>query len=316
MINNHNDKLFIRSKYAQKLINGRDFFLQKKNIEPEEEPLEPFMRVTDDILCVREHRYNIRSVYIIPFVIAWWIILIYTVNGIGLNSASINTGMERLVQYEEMEDEGRYFSNYKARNYNYYKVIFGEEKNYSFFRFIKAVYLYGGEGIREHVKDMLIITSIIVVITLYITFFLIKSPRPADIYFDRRRKIVYTWVLGRLAACRFENLGFLERSTGVIFYLYGDKRNDHGNYDLIRMKVQPTGGVILNSEEGNNYFLQQIFNFMEFGKSSLITGGSFKRSQPKTYFFNDKKPEQFEERLKDILEHEHILPKLYRNLKE
>ncbi|GAD75011.1 hypothetical protein VAZ01S_017_01060 [Vibrio azureus NBRC 104587] len=55
---------------------------------------------------------------------------------------------------------------------------------------------------------------------------------------------------------------------------------------------------------------------MEFSKSSLITGDSFKRSQPKTYFFTDKKPEPFEERLKDILEHEHILPKLYRNLKE
>ncbi|AUI88118.1 hypothetical protein BS333_17300 [Vibrio azureus] len=314
MINN--DKLFIRSKYAQKLINGRDFFLQKKNIEPEEEPLEPFMRVTDDILCVREHRYNIRSVYIIPFVIAFWIILIYAVSNIGLNSNNISYAKEKLIEYEEMKKSGIYFDEFDTNSLNYFKGLFGENKKYSIINYLKTVYLYANEGHREAVKNNLITIAIISIFTFYLTLFFIKSPRPADIYFDRRRKIVYTWVLGRLAACRFENLGFLEKSTGVVLYLYGDKRNDHGNYDLIRMKVQPTGGVFLNSEEGNNYFLQQIFNFMEFGKSSLITGDSFNRNQPKTYFFTDKKPEPFEERLKDILEHEHILPKLYRNLKE
>ena len=79
---------------------------------------------------------------------------------------------------------------------------------------------------------------------------------------------------------------------------------------------KPTRKVILNTARDNNDFFQQIFNFMENGKSAVITSDQFFRPQPKTYFMIDKKPEPFEERLEKLLEREHELPKLYRYLQE
>lgn len=59
----------VRFRYAQKLIDGRDEFANQKVIEPTGQPPEPFMRVTDDIISIRDARHDIRSVYLIPVVV-------------------------------------------------------------------------------------------------------------------------------------------------------------------------------------------------------------------------------------------------------
>ena len=83
-------------------------------------------------------------------------------------------------------------------------------------------------------------------------------PRPADIYFDRKRGIVYTWFFGRVAACRFENLGFLEHRTGLQLYLYCENKKGKIGYctqpTIQPILIQPTGKVTLNGEKDNDYF--------------------------------------------------------------
>ncbi|MCW8349419.1 hypothetical protein MD535_25965, partial [Vibrio sp. ZSDZ65] len=95
------------------------------------------------------------------------------------------------------------------------------------------------------------------------------------------------WFFGRLAACRFENLGFLERKTGMELYLYSENKKRKGGYDVVPIIVQPTGKVHFNTEKDNDYFLAQIFNFMDNGKSAVITGESFRRSESHSYFCID-----------------------------
>ena len=316
MSEHKNPNEFIRSKYAQKLINGRDFYSKLEGIPSDSEPLEPIMSVTDDILAIRDNRHNLRFVYLIPLVIAFWIILIYSFNQVAPNSASINTAKENLIKYQEMQTRGDYFNEYKVRDFNYSKALFGDSGNYNFIKYLRAAYLFGSKGHREALKDNLTLVALITIATIFITIFLIRTPRPANIYFDRKRQIVYTWFFDRIAACSFENLGFLEKRTGVVFYLYAENKKKQGGYDMARVTVQPIGAVAFNTEEGNDYFLQQIFNFMDDGKKAVVTGESFHRPQPKTYFILDKKPEPFEDRLEKILKKEYLLPNLYYSLKE
>ncbi|GLR06668.1 hypothetical protein GCM10007906_42560 [Vibrio hyugaensis] len=306
----------VRFRYAQKLVDGRDEFANRKVIEPTGQPPEPFMQVTDDIISIRDARHDIRSVYLIPVVVVVWFLFIFILSDLGLNSASISRGKELLIHYQEKEQNGGYFDDYDSRDYSYYKIMFANNGDYSLVNYIRAVYKVGHEGARKGLKKRLEATGVSALIVFLVTVFFIRTLRPTDIFFDRKRGIVYTWFYGRVAACRFENLGFLEKSSGIVFYLYAENKKSKGGYDMVPIRIQPTRKVILNTARDNNDFFQQIFNFMENGKSAVITGEQFHRPQPKTYFMIDKKPEPFEERLEKLLEREHELPKLYRYLQE
>ncbi|MBN3575679.1 hypothetical protein [Vibrio neptunius] len=306
----------VRFRYAQKLMDGRDEFVNQKVITPTDQPPEPFMQVTDDIISIRDARHTIRSVYLVPVVVVFWLLSIFFINDLGLDPSTVRFSQKMLNHYKLKESEGGYFSIHQNQEYSFYKTVFDEEGSYSIISHIKGVRLYGSEGQKNALRKGFIATSITVFFTILITVFFMRTPRPENIFFDRKRGIVYTWFYGRVAACRFEHLGFLEKSTGIVLYLYAENRKGKDGYDMVPIRIQPTGKIILNTARDNNDFFQQIFNFMENGKSAVITGEKFYRPQPKTYFMIDKRPEPFEARLEKLLQQEHVLPKLYRYLQE
>ncbi|UUM31579.1 hypothetical protein [Vibrio japonicus] len=306
----------VRYQYPKRLSKWRESFAsQFKPIQPAHDPLEPFMAVTDDVLSVRDARHGLRFAYLLPLVIGLWVLSFFFIGKLGSNTASIHTGEEKLAKYQKMEAQGLPFSEYHKEDYKYYKLMFENDGEYSLIGYTKAVLAHGTETQRKFLISDSVIAGVVLSLTLFFTIFFIKSPKPAHIYFDRKRGLVYTWFFGRLAACRFENLGFLERKTGLLLYFYCENKKGKGGYDVVPVTVQPTGKVNLNSGRDNDYFFAQVFNFMDNGKSAVITGESFHRPESKTYFFIDKKPEPFEERLEKLLEHEHVLPDLYANLK-
>ncbi len=305
----------IRYQYPQRLSKWRDSFASQFKLQPDNDPLEPFMTVTDDILSVRDARHGARFAYLLPLVIGLWILSFTFIGDLGPNSASVSYGRDKLAEYKAKYIKGSYFDDYHNRRFSYYRTMFDNDGNYSFLSYNKAIFTYGRESQKKYQISHLVIASVTLLLTLFFTVFFIKSPKPAYIYFDRKRRLVYTWFFGRLAACRFENLGFLERKTGLLLYFYCESKKHKGGYEVAPVTVQPTGKVHLNSASDNDYFLAQLFNFMDNGKSAVITGDSFQRPESNTYFFIDKRPEPFEERLEKLLEQEHVLPKLYANLK-
>ncbi|MCE7732634.1 MULTISPECIES: hypothetical protein [Vibrio harveyi group] len=303
----------VRYQYPQRLSQWRESFAsQFEPIKPAHEPLEPFMTVTDDVLTVRDARHGLRFAYLLPLVIGLWVLSFLFIDRIGPHPDEVAYAKEKISYYENKEREGL---PYDKQRKDYFEAFFSENGDYSFWNYLNAVANYSSERHRESVYFYVSISLIALFLAISATVFFVKSPKPAHIYFDRKRGLVYTWFFGRLAACRFENLGFLERKTGLLLYLYCENKKRKGGYDVFPITVQPTGKVHLNSERDNNYFFAQVFNFMDNGKSAVITGKSFHRPESKTYFFIDKRPEPFEERLEKLLEHEHVLPDLYENLK-
>ncbi|UUM31581.1 hypothetical protein [Vibrio japonicus] len=303
----------VRYQYPQRLSKWRESFAsQFKPIQPVHDPLEPFMMVTDDVLTVRDARHGLRFAYLLPLVLGLWVLSFVFIERVGPHPDEIAYAKESISYYEMKESEGL---PYDKQFYAYSKALFSENGDYSFGNYLNAVANYSSQTYRESVYFNVAISLIAISLAVCTTVFFIKSPKPAHIYFDRKRGLVYTWFFGRLAACRFENLGFLERKTGLLLYFYCENKKGKGGYDVVPVTVQPTGKVHLNSERDNDYFFAQVFNFMDNGKSAVITGESFHRPESKTYFFIDKRPEPFEERLEKLLEHEHVLPDLYANLK-
>ncbi|MDA0120943.1 hypothetical protein, partial [Vibrio sp. T11.5] len=139
----------VRFRYAQKLMDGRDEFVNQKAIAPTDQPPEPFMQVTDDIISIRDARHTIRSVYLVPVVVVVWFLFIFILSDLGLNSASISHGKEQLSRYQEEEQKGAYFDDYDRRKYSYYQMIFADNGDYSLVNYIRAVHKLGREGARK-----------------------------------------------------------------------------------------------------------------------------------------------------------------------
>ncbi|QXX08155.1 hypothetical protein KW548_21080 [Vibrio neptunius] len=93
-------------QYPQQLVNWREKITQRIPIEPQQDPLEPFMEVTEDALAVRDSLHNLRLPYLLPLVLGLWFIVFLCVGELGFNSASINTGKKRLAEYQIMEERG------------------------------------------------------------------------------------------------------------------------------------------------------------------------------------------------------------------
>ncbi|MBN3580718.1 hypothetical protein, partial [Vibrio neptunius] len=241
-----NHGVLLGYQYPQKLVNWREKITQRIPIEPEQDPLEPFMEVTEDALAVRDSLHNLRLPYLLPLVLGLWFIVFLCVGELGLNTASIDTAKESLIDYQIKEARGEYFDDFDEKYYAYYKMMLDKDGNYSLWGYSQAVFVHGSELEQESLITYLILSGVSLSLAMLFSYVLFKMPRPADIYFDRKRGIVYTWSSGRIGACRFENLGFLEHRTGLHLYLYWEKGGGQVGYCTEATVIQPTGKITLN----------------------------------------------------------------------
>ncbi|WP_251768724.1 hypothetical protein [Vibrio sp. SCSIO 43169] len=266
------------------------------------------MAVNDNVLSIRNAAHNIRSVYFLPWVIGFWLLSISFIYDFGPNGGEVAYANSNVLEMREYEKKG---VDFDREEYLYYEALVGADGKSSKLEYINAVSNYSTDNHRKSVYETIIFISVLVIITIILTAGLIRFPRFAEIHFDRQRGIVYTWRFGKIAACRFENLGFREDKIGLTLFLYGESKKHKSGYWPALYGLQPTGKAHMNSEDDNTFLMAQLFAFMDQGKQAVITGEQFQRAQPKTYLFQDNKPKNFEKRLEAILEREHQLPEIY-----
>ena len=150
-------------------------------------------------------------------------------------------------------------------------------------------------------------------VCIVLTYWYLRFRIMAYLFFDRKKQIVYTWRKGRVAACRFENIGFREETLGLRLFLYGEKKkmDDGYTYKEMEFLIQPSESMFFNSKQDYNLLLAQLFAFMETGKQAVINDAHFEREMPRTWQAKDTQPGDFDARLEEILKREHELPQLY-----
>ena len=294
-----------KRRHAQRLTNWRQKFKDTIELDAYADSSEPIMSVDDNVLSIRNAAHNIRLIYFLPWVIGLWLCFIWIYNDIKPGKTETNYAVHRIAIIDE---GGR---TVDSNEYNLHVSMLGEEGKVTWATYVQAIMKYGDESDKKYLIQQLIILGVLAFVTILFTFLLIRFPRLADIYFDRKRGIVYTWRFGKIAACRFENLGFREDKIGLTLFLYGESKKHQSGYWPTLFGLQPTGKAHMNSEDDNTFLMAQLFAFMDKGKKAVITGESFYRPQPKTYLYQDKKPKDFDSRLAAILAREHELPELY-----
>ncbi|ABV87527.1 hypothetical protein [Shewanella pealeana] len=301
-------KPFWKLRHAQKFVELRNWLNGRVTLKARQDPLNSIMSVDNTTLSVANAFHNIRFAFVAPWVLCGWILLLIQISTFGPNEGEVSFANSNINLKKELIVKG---INYDESDYIYYEALVGKDGESSILEYIDAVSNYGGESYKDSVYLDIIIICVLLVISMMATVAFLRLPRMADIYFDRQRKIVYTWRFGKIAACNFDNLGARENMHGLALFLYSENKKQESGYWPTYFLIQPTGRAHFNNENDNTEFMAQLFAFMEKGKSAVITEERFERPQPKSYLFIDKKPENFEQRLEEILKRDDELPKLY-----
>ncbi|ODS11747.1 hypothetical protein RJD39_02725 [Vibrio scophthalmi] len=294
--------------YARPLSIWWGDLRKEVKIEPLDDPLPPIMSVTDTTMTAKGASQIARMVYLLPLMLLSWFVLYISVNVLHPVSVSkLEESTNEYIQLRKVTYGSDYFDVVSdpivLRKYERVgsdgKMSFEEYLKYREYR--DGGYLYLG----LKVLFFLVCLSI----ASYCTYLMIFFRRQADFYFDRERQIVYTWHHDKVMGCKFENLGIMENKLGLIMFMYGEfpKR---GKYQHIFRYMQPTEKGYFSAEDDNSYFLALILKFMEEGKSAVITGDEFHRSKSFS-LFEDNRPENFEQRLEEVLKREHKLRDVY-----
>ncbi|UTZ41431.1 hypothetical protein [Vibrio campbellii] len=295
---------FRRNKSGiNKLVEFKGECLDEIELVALDDPREPIMSVNDRILAIRNGVHNYRSHYVLPMVIGAWCFLVFLISNIGPTASEVYAAKNALEHKSVLSKE----------DVNYFEALLGDRGNATTFDYINSVLNYSVESHKKSLKDNLIINFLMFLVCIVLTYWYLRFRIMAYLFFDREKQFVYTWRKGRVAACRFENIGFREETLGLRLFLYGEKKktDDGYTYKEVEFLIQPSESMFFNSKQDKNLLLAQLFAFMETGKQAVIKDAHFEREMPRTWQAKDQQPEDFDARLEEILKREHELPQLY-----
>ncbi|WP_186810641.1 hypothetical protein, partial [Vibrio sagamiensis] len=305
------NKPFRSTRYLKRFIELREWINDRVSLGATDNPRNSITLVDDTTLAISSSFHKARFFYLAPWILGVWLFLFYICNTsfwpseaqVEYANYKVELKKELLANNEKLIDE---------EYYHYLEAMVGDDGKSSLFEYINATMQYGFEERKVSLYQDMIIALIVLIISVVSTVLFLRFPRVADIYFDRRRQIVYTWSFGKVLACHFQNLGYREVSLGLYFVFYAKHKKKQ--YWFKDCMVQPTGRIHFNSEDDNTELMAIIFNFMDKGKSAVITGERFECEPDKYYRYYlrvDEKPENFEHQLAELLKRDHELPELY-----
>ncbi|WP_047049519.1 hypothetical protein, partial [Vibrio mexicanus] len=146
------------------------------------------MSVDDDVITVRKANHNARKWSLLPLFFVSLLITLKLLHEFGPSSHEIRYANSIVEASSNPE-----IPYTKAIGDDYIHALVNEKGKTSWGRYIKAVYMHGTEGLKKSLTYTLSFISIALFITLLLGRALIKYPRYAEVYFDRKRGIVYTW---------------------------------------------------------------------------------------------------------------------------
>ncbi len=129
-----------------------------------------------------------------------------------------------------------------------------------------------------------------------LSYLALRMKRIAPLYFDRERRIVYSWRGGRVLAQYYDDVWLYQNNRGIDFALYGFKE---GHPQHFFYTLQPGGTPWYNNAAVMEPAFASIVKFMEEGRDVVFD----KDWEGRRGFFlrEDKKPDDFAEQLEKVL---------------
>lgn len=320
----------IFTKFAQPFSKWWASFRAEVIVVPMDDPLEPIMSVNNDILTIRTGYHTRRNTLLLPLIFSLTIMSFIAFDDLWPNidfykeqaAEKVELRQKDKAKYErwllesqkegDVEKQNRYkrWVNDSKREIRRYMVYVNKEGSPTIFTYLESESI---KGDLVGAIGNLVIPSVIGLLALLAWLLFLLNPRDAEIYFDRRRNVVYTWRKGRLGAAYFDEMGIKENLIGLNIYLQFENKKKDGYWPKVIVGID-AGKLAFHGKDDLTYLLAQLLAFMENGKKAVITGDSYQRA-PSKYFLrgDDKKPDNFEQRLSAVLEASSTLVDTYEN---
>jgi len=295
-----------------KLSEQQDNLLAQK-LAPSPKPREPFNEVIPERLGVRTTAIgNLRFIFLWPCLIGiclslYWIAddfydswkghERYTIEQVAKNKADYGDDyyINLAKKYDGIPDEQLTFKQQVDRSplERYSRLENGKIslKVYAHYFFYES---YAADNKRARYINYGT-AHILGIIILSISLILFR--RRAPLYFDPKRRLIYTWRKGHVWAQHYDNTLYSTSKKTLEFIMFGFNKKDV--FESVAFIITPSGNTYYNSVESYREILSYVCHYMEKGFNSVAT-------QPWTgrrgiYLFNDNKPEDFDEQLERIV---------------
>ena len=286
-----------------------DKFRQAES-SPKAAPMQPIMSVTDEVISLKNTSEKARNIFLLPMLLGWLFGTFQAYDLLWPDLDDLEQSTNEFIELRKRKYGHAYFERVKDPVVLAIYNQVGEDGKTSWSEYLDFRY-DNDDGYSTLVLHFSVILGF-TLITLTLLWWFIRFPRQADIHFDRKRQIVYTWHRNRVCGCHFKHLGFTENTMGIALFFAGEKhKGKKTSYILSQKYIQAYDRGLGGLKEENTRLLSLVLAFMEQGKEVVITDDEFHRKPSSSYLFVDKQPENFEARLEKVLEQEQLLTDLY-----
>ncbi len=261
-------------------------------------PVTPVGEVKSTSVGIRTSFGNIRFMFLLPWLVGACIALYWQVEDVYVTWKSQEESHLRYIRVGKEMYGDDYFSttnnDVAIDRYNRIdqngKMPFDEYLDIRYRDSIGATHRLAGD---------IIFGSINVIAIIVLGVAILSFHRRSPLYFDRNKRIVYTWRKGRVWAQYYDEQWFYQNYQAMTFILYSfDRKGRFGQRNFV---VMPTGNPFMNGEVVYRPVLAFITQFMEKGRDAVFDRDWEGRRG--WYLFEDKKPQDFDEQLETVLQY-------------
>lgn len=278
-----------------KLANQRRNLITENNPEVNI-PFSPIGAISHVTVGLRTSFGNLRFLFLLPWLIGISLGLYWMSSDIYFSwKNKENRYLEMIAHRKQVYGEKYFVHNPRKADLERFQRIDGAGR-LPFFEYLDIRYRDSAYAERRLKADVafggfgLLICMVLIVAIL-------SFHRRAPLYFDRERKIVYTWRSGRAWAQYYDELWYYNNNVAMTFILYRfDKK---GRFKMKRFVVTPSGNPFHNGEALYRPVLAFIVQFMEKGRDAVWT--SDWEGRRGWYLFEDRRPEDLHAQIDKVL---------------
>jgi len=265
-----------------------------------QQPPKPIVRIDSTKCLLINNAVAFRNLFILPWLFGLCLTLWWNVDEIAKSWIAAEESANYRIALKKKINGNDYFENttdpYAVRLYG--KI--NAQGKMSLQRYFQHRYIDTAKvgGTRRLQVDIgLAIVYLIAIPGLFI--WAIRFPRHGPLIFDRERQLVYHWAKGKAFVQRFARLRIDEQTQFLVIQLRGEKKN--GEMGWAKFKIQPTSNPYYNGKASYQPVMAYLLQFMEQGLTHVLPGKESWQGKQPFFFFDDKKPADFEAQITDLL---------------
>ena len=276
--------------------------LNKRELSGLNHPVSPITSISKSVMALRENSVAVRNILLLPWIVGMFIVLYLQADEIYRAWKAEERGISHELKVEE-EIHGIDYFEITTDPYVLKRLAVIENGKISFQTYMTQM-RYSEDWYADPQGTFeidVIRTSIAVFLIIVLGTLAIRQKRLAPLFVDRDRRILYTWRKGQVWAQRYEKLHFYSCIQNVQLMLHA--LNPEGSEKPLfwmRYFIQPGGNPYFIPESLRLDALAAIVKFVEQGQQA-VWPEDWQGDRP-FYFFDDKKPDDFDEQLVLILQ--------------